>query len=405
MVSESRLTEQIRGVEVGQARIACRALQGDATEPLQDPARATLTRLPGGFHGGSVLGGDDAQQRLPVLTIAHHHRLAGVGTGSLPQALDEGGIDQRHIAGQYQHIAMACQRQPGAYPREGAVEIIVVVLHQTIGVGRVALHIAVAGNDQIVGQRTHQSLYVLDQRLAVPVDQTLVAAAHALALAAGQQQDRTRGQGAGSGHDGLNRGSEKECCDITPACFLYNWIEPMKAKADTPFVPLNIAVLTVSDTRTRETDTSGQMFVDRLSDAGHSLIERVLLKDDLYKIRAQVATWIADDQVQVVLITGGTGFTGRDSTPEAVACLLDKQVDGFGELFRQISVPDIGTSTIQSRALAGLANGTLVCCLPGSTNAVRTGWDGILAQQLDNRFRPCNFVPHLKQAEPCATRG
>ncbi|MFS2159150.1 molybdenum cofactor biosynthesis protein B [Pseudomonas sp. Pseusp122] len=179
----------------------------------------------------------------------------------------------------------------------------------------------------------------------------------------------------------------------------------MKAKADTPFVPLNIAVLTVSDTRTRETDTSGQMFVDRLSDAGHSLIERVLLKDDLYKIRAQVATWIADDQVQVVLITGGTGFTGRDSTPEAVACLLDKQVDGFGELFRQISVPDIGTSTIQSRALAGLANGTLVCCLPGSTNAVRTGWDGILAQQLDNRFRPCNFVPHLKQAEPCATRG
>jgi molybdenum cofactor biosynthesis protein B len=179
----------------------------------------------------------------------------------------------------------------------------------------------------------------------------------------------------------------------------------MKAKADTPFVPLNIAVLTVSDTRTRETDTSGQMFVDRLTEAGHGLIERVLLKDDLYKIRAQVATWIADERVQVVLITGGTGFTGRDSTPEAVACLLDKQVDGFGELFRQISVPDIGTSTIQSRALAGLSNGTLVCCLPGSTNAVRTAWDGILAQQLDSRFRPCNFVPHLKQAEPCATRG
>jgi len=124
----------------------------------------------------------------------------------------------------------------------------------------------------------------------------------------------------------------------------------MKAKADTPFVPLNIAVLTVSDTRTPETDTSGQMFVDRLSEAGHHLAERVLLKDDLYKIRAQVATWIADERVQVVLITGGTGFTGRDSTPEAVACLLDKQVDGFGELFRQISVPDIGTSTVQSRA-------------------------------------------------------
>jgi len=109
--------------------------------------------------------------------------------------------------------------------------------------------------------------------------------------------------------------------------------------------------------------------------------------------------------VQVVLITGGTGFTGRDSTPEAVACLLDKQVDGFGELFRQISVADIGTSTVQSRALAGLANGTLVCCLPGSTNACRTAWDGILAEQLDNRHRPCNFVPHLKQAEPCGPRG
>ncbi|MDH2015812.1 molybdenum cofactor biosynthesis protein B [Pseudomonas juntendi] len=179
----------------------------------------------------------------------------------------------------------------------------------------------------------------------------------------------------------------------------------MKAKADTPFVPLNIAVLTVSDTRTPDTDTSGQMFVDRLSEAGHHLAERVLLKDDLYKIRAQVATWIADERVQVVLITGGTGFTGRDSTPEAVACLLDKQVDGFGELFRQISVPDIGTSTVQSRALAGLANGTLVCCLPGSTNAVRTGWDGILAEQLDARHRPCNFVSHLKQAMACDSRG
>lgn len=179
----------------------------------------------------------------------------------------------------------------------------------------------------------------------------------------------------------------------------------MNAKADALFVPLNIAVLTVSDTRTRETDTSGQLFVDRLKDAGHRLAARVLLKDDLYKIRAQVATWIADDEVQVVLITGGTGFTGRDSTPEAVGCLLDKHIDGFGELFRRISVADIGTSTVQSRALAGLANGTLVCCLPGSTNACRTGWDGILAEQLDNRHRPCNFVPHLKQAEPCESRG
>lgn len=179
----------------------------------------------------------------------------------------------------------------------------------------------------------------------------------------------------------------------------------MSKHADSVFVPLNIAVLTVSDTRTLDTDTSGGLLVERLQAAGHNLAARVLLKDDLYRIRAQVAQWIAEDEVQVVLITGGTGFTGRDSTPEAVACLLDKQVDGFGELFRQISLPDIGTSTIQSRALAGLANGTLVCCLPGSTNACRTGWDGILASQLDARHRPCNFVAHLKQAPACGTRG
>ncbi|MBV2134631.1 molybdenum cofactor biosynthesis protein B [Pseudomonas sp. MAP12] len=179
----------------------------------------------------------------------------------------------------------------------------------------------------------------------------------------------------------------------------------MSQHAESVFVPLNIAVLTVSDTRTLDTDTSGGLLVERLQAAGHNLAARVLLKDDLYRIRAQVAQWIAEDEVQVVLITGGTGFTGRDSTPEAVACLLDKQVDGFGELFRQISVVDIGTSTIQSRALAGLANGTLVCCLPGSTNACRTGWDGILATQLDARHRPCNFVTHLKQAPACGTRG
>ena len=179
----------------------------------------------------------------------------------------------------------------------------------------------------------------------------------------------------------------------------------MSHNRDAVFVPLNIAVLTVSDTRSLATDTSGQLFVDRLTAAGHHLAERVLLKDDLYKIRAQVAHWIAEDQVQVVLITGGTGFTGRDSTPEAVTCLLDKQVDGFGELFRQISHADIGTSTIQSRALAGMANGTLVCCLPGSTNACRTAWEGILAEQLDARHRPCNFVPHLLAAAACPSRG
>ena len=170
----------------------------------------------------------------------------------------------------------------------------------------------------------------------------------------------------------------------------------MSQHAESVFVPLNVAVLTVSDTRTLDTDTSGGLLVERLQAAGHHLAARVLLKDDLYRIRAQVAQWIAEDEVQVVLITGGTGFTGRDSTPEAVACLLDKQVDGFGEYFRQISVADIGTSSMQSRALAGLANGTLVCCLPGSTNACRTAWDGILASQLDARHRPCNFVVHLK---------
>lgn len=179
----------------------------------------------------------------------------------------------------------------------------------------------------------------------------------------------------------------------------------MSTKAETLFVPLNIAVLTVSDTRTFATDTSGLLLLERLQSAGHRVAERVLLKDDLYKIRAQVAQWIADDVVQVVLITGGTGFTARDSTPEAVKCLLDKVVDGFGEYFRQISVTDIGTSTVQSRALAGLANGTLVCCLPGSINACRTAWDGILAEQLDVRHRPCNFVAHLKAAEPCVSRG
>ncbi|CAI8826162.1 MULTISPECIES: molybdenum cofactor biosynthesis protein B [Pseudomonas] len=162
------------------------------------------------------------------------------------------------------------------------------------------------------------------------------------------------------------------------------------------FVPLNIAVLTISDTRTLDTDTSGQTLVDRLESAGHVLIDRGLVIDDIYQIRAQVSLWIADPEVQVVLMTGGTGFTARDNTPQAVLPLLDKHVEGFGELFRQVSLAEIGTSTLQSRALAGISNGVLVCCMPGSPGACRTGWDRILAEQLDSRTGPCNFVPHLK---------
>lgn len=161
--------------------------------------------------------------------------------------------------------------------------------------------------------------------------------------------------------------------------------------------PLNIAVLTVSDTRSYDNDTSGQYLVDALQEEGHQLADRALLKDDIYQIRAQVSAWIADSKVQVVLITGGTGFTDRDSTPEAMKPLFDKEVEGFGEMFRQISWDEIGTSTIQSRALAGLANKTLIACLPGSTGACRTGWTKLLQPQLDARQGPCNFVGHLRR--------
>lgn len=168
--------------------------------------------------------------------------------------------------------------------------------------------------------------------------------------------------------------------------------------ADTKdFIPLNICVLTVSDTRTHETDTSGELLCERLKEAGHLLNERCLIKDDIYQIRATVSQWIADEVTQVVLITGGTGFSGRDGTPEAVSPLFDKIVDGYGELFRQISFEEIGTSTIQSRAVAGLANGTLVFCMPGSTNACQTAWDKIIVEQLDSRHRPCNFVGELQR--------
>lgn len=162
------------------------------------------------------------------------------------------------------------------------------------------------------------------------------------------------------------------------------------------FKSLRIAVLTVSDSRNESTDTSGRLLVEKLTDAGHQLADKRIEKDDLYTIRAVVAGWIASDDVQVILITGGTGFTGRDSTPQAVEPLFDTLVDGYGELFRQLSYADIGSSTVQSRAVAGLSNGTIVFCMPGSTNACRTAWDGIIGEQLDASHKPCNFVGQLK---------
>ena len=161
------------------------------------------------------------------------------------------------------------------------------------------------------------------------------------------------------------------------------------------FEALNICVLTVSDTRNFATDTSGQRLQDLLLVSGHKLYARDLVIDDIYQIRAVVSKWIADQQAQVILVTGGTGFAGRDSTVEAVVPLFDKTVVGFGELFRQLSFREIGTSTIQSRATAGLANRTLVFCLPGSTGACTTAWEGIIKEQLDSQHRPCNFVGQL----------
>jgi molybdenum cofactor biosynthesis protein B len=160
---------------------------------------------------------------------------------------------------------------------------------------------------------------------------------------------------------------------------------------------LNIAVLTVSDTRTSETDTSGQFLADALVEAGHALVRREIVIDDVYKLRATVSQWIADAGVEVVLVTGGTGFTLRDSTPEALTPLFDQSIDGFGELFRQLSYDEIGTSTIQSRAVAGMANGTLVFCMPGSTGACKTAWNRILREQLDSDFKPCNFAEILRK--------
>lgn len=165
------------------------------------------------------------------------------------------------------------------------------------------------------------------------------------------------------------------------------------AKAE--FKSAKIAVLTVSDTRSEETDTSGRYLADALKEAGHQLKDKQIVIDDVYKIRAVVSNWIADPHIEAILITGGTGFTSRDTTPEAVSVLFDKQVEGFGELFRAISYQEIGSSTIQSRAVAGFANKTVIFCMPGSTGACKTAWSKIIAEQLNSQHKPCNFMPHI----------
>ncbi len=166
------------------------------------------------------------------------------------------------------------------------------------------------------------------------------------------------------------------------------------------FLPIRIAILTVSDSRDEQSDKSGRLLVDRLTAAGHRLAEKVIVPDDVYEIRAVVSRWIADQDVNAVISTGGTGVTGRDGTPEAVLPLLDKVIEGFGEMFRSISYGQIKTSTLQSRALAGVANGTYVFCVPGSSGACATAWDDLIEAQLDARTRPCNLVelmPRLKE--------
>tara|TARA_B100001250_G_C19817400_1_gene799456 strand:- start:7306 stop:7821 length:516 start_codon:yes stop_codon:yes gene_type:complete len=155
---------------------------------------------------------------------------------------------------------------------------------------------------------------------------------------------------------------------------------------------VSIALLTVSDTRDENNDKSGKLLADRLRSDGHNLYAKFILPDDIYKIRAQVATWITDPEVQTIISTGGTGLTGRDGTPEAVIPLFDKEIEGFGEVFRTISYEEIGTATMQSRCVAGVSNGTYVFCLPGSSGACATGWDKLIGPQLDSTNQPCNLV-------------
>lgn len=167
--------------------------------------------------------------------------------------------------------------------------------------------------------------------------------------------------------------------------------------ASSEFIPARIAILTVSDRRGAAEDTSGQYLMEAAKEAGHQVVARAIVKDNIYQIRAQVSAWIASDDVQAVLISGGTGFTAQDNTPEALLPLFDREVEGFGELFRMVSYEEIGTATLQSRAVAGIANQTVLFAMPGSTRACRTAWERIIESQLDARQRPCNFQPHLKK--------
>lgn len=164
------------------------------------------------------------------------------------------------------------------------------------------------------------------------------------------------------------------------------------------FLSLNLAVLTISDSRTEADDTSGKTLVERATEAGHRVVDKKIVADDIYQIRAAISSWIADQSVHAVITTGGTGVTGRDGTPEAIQPLLDKEIEGFGEMFRMISYDEIKTSALQSRAIAGVANATYIFCLPGSSGACRTGWDSIIKDQIDHRTSPCNLamlIPRL----------
>ncbi|MDN3645259.1 molybdenum cofactor biosynthesis protein B [Pontixanthobacter aestiaquae] len=174
----------------------------------------------------------------------------------------------------------------------------------------------------------------------------------------------------------------------------------MAIKENLPFKPINIAIITVSDTRTRETDSSGDLLADRIKNAGHRLAARVIEKDDADVLANRLNNWIDDTGIDAIITTGGTGLTGRDVTPEALDRVKEKDIPGFGELFRFLSLTSIGTSTVQSRACAVLSRGTYIFALPGSNGAVKDGWDGILAEQLDSRNKPCNFVdlmPRLQE--------